>query len=360
MNERWLFYKLTKLQQYLLSVLLVSVVSAVCYLAKDYTGYRLVALVLLFTVSVCAMFFDIYPVLLAALLSALFWDFFFIPPRFTFRISNTEDALLLLSYFCMALVNAVLTYRKQLWEKMARQGEERRAAVKLYNTLINSLSHELRTPISTILGAADNLKEQALSEKDKTDLLNQIANAALRLNGNVENLLNMSRLESGVIQPVMQLCDMHELARALKAGLANNLQTHALTITVQDGLPLFWADAGLLTQALHNLVNNALVHTPPQTQVQVMASWLPTQQLQLVVEDNGGGFAEEEQQRVFEKFYRKPGAKPGGVGLGLSIAKGFVEAHKGTIHLSSKPGQGARFTIVLPVKTGDNNKLRND
>ncbi|NTW32317.1 MAG: DUF4118 domain-containing protein, partial [Bacteroidetes bacterium] len=121
--------------------MLIVAVSIACFFTADFIGYKVVALLLLVVVSLLAMVFDILPVLLAALLSALIWNFFFIPPLFTFHIADTEDALMFLMYFVIALVNAVLTFKIREAEKKARDKEEKENTIKLYNTLLNSLSH---------------------------------------------------------------------------------------------------------------------------------------------------------------------------------------------------------------------------
>src|SRR5262249_2876295 len=145
-------------KQYTFSIAFTLLVAVACYLLSDFIGYRVVAFILLVTVSLLAMVFEILPVLLAAVLSAGLWDFFFIPPKFTLIIKNAEDGLMFLMYFVIALVNAVLTTKIRKIEKEASLKEEKENTLKLYNTLINSLSHELRTPIATIIGASDNLQ----------------------------------------------------------------------------------------------------------------------------------------------------------------------------------------------------------
>ncbi|MEN9685416.1 MAG: hypothetical protein RLZZ28_1202, partial [Bacteroidota bacterium] len=175
---------LSKGRQYVYSILLISIVSGICGTFSPYVGYKVVALILLVTVSVIAMFFDIVPVLIAALMSALIWDYFFIPPHFTFQVGNSEDTILLLMYFIIALVSGVLTYKIRQIEKLARQKEEKNNTVKLYNILFNSLSHELRTPIAAIIGATDNLQNYnlQLSPSNRNDLIAEISKASFRLN----------------------------------------------------------------------------------------------------------------------------------------------------------------------------------
>jgi len=221
--DKFLFQKYSLTRQYFISISCILLVATGCYFISDLVGYRVVALILLVTVSLIAMFFDILPVLLTALLSALIWDYFFLLPRYNLRVGNTEDRILLSMYFVIALVNAVLTYKIRQIEKIARQKEEKAKTLKLYNTLLNSLSHEFRTPIATIIGATDNLLEHPgrLSGDDSKKLLTEISIASLRLNRHVENLLNMSRLESGIIQPKKDWHDVHEMILSiLSAGRA--------------------------------------------------------------------------------------------------------------------------------------------
>jgi two-component system sensor histidine kinase KdpD len=359
--QKDLFNRFSQTQQYLLGVLSVILVSAVCYFLSDFIGYKVVALILLFTVSVVAMFFDIFPVLLTALLSAIIWDYFFIPPKFTLYVSKAEDVLMLLMYFIIALVNAVLTHKKRQWEKIARSREEKRATLKLYNTLLNSLSHELRTPISTIIAATDNLKtdKAKLSEHDKDELISEISKASLRLNGNVENLLNMSRLESGVIKPIKDWCDINELIHHVKNQLKEYSVNHILNIRVKENLPLFSFDYGLISQSLYNLVYNALIYTPHNSSVTMGATHY-AKNLVLTVEDSGKGFPEEEIEHVFEKFYRLKSSQAGGTGLGLSIVKGFIEAHDGKITLENMKTGGAKFTITIPIEISNVTDLKNE
>jgi len=179
-----LINKISRPRQYLFSVLMVCIISAICYGLSTYIGYHVVGFILLLTVSLIAVVFDILPVLLTALLTALIWDYFFIPPHFTFYVSSTEDMIMLLMYFVIAMINAVLTYKIRQVEKIAMQKEEKANTVKLYNTLLNSLSHELRTPIATIIGATDNLQNNSskLTPQNRYDLIAEISKASFRLN----------------------------------------------------------------------------------------------------------------------------------------------------------------------------------
>jgi two-component system sensor histidine kinase KdpD len=345
-------FRKTRLKaQYTGSVAFTMLVAGGCYILSGFLGYRVVALILLVTVSLTAMVFEIRPVLIAAILSALLWNFFFIPPKFTLAITNAEDALMFLMYFVVAMVNAVLTSRIRKAEQEARRKEEKENTLKLYNTLLNSLSHELRTPISTIIGATDNLQAMAdkLTEFDKYELVAEISKASLQLNRQVSNLLNMSRLESGFIQPKNDWFDIGELAYDVLGQLKEEAKGRPIHIALKENLPLFKLDYGLVSQVLHNLLHNAIIYAPKYAVITVRA-YCKDLNLVLIVEDTGNGFPEDEIDKVFDKFYRLKNSGTGGTGLGLSIVKGFIEAMGGTITLKNMPEGGAIFTVEIPAE----------
>lgn len=343
-------------QQFAISIGLVVLVSSICFALSGYIGYRVVALVLLLTVSIIAISFDILPVLLAAALTASIWDFFFIPPRFNFHVDTTEDSILLIMYFVIALINAVLTFKIRQLNKAAQLKEEKANAIKLYNTLLNSLSHELRTPIATIIGATDNLqaKNENLTEEHRQLLLDEISRASLRLNQHVENLLNMSRLESGFLKPKKDWCDITEMIHDVVRKAEDNNVAQRIVIHAHPGLPLFRVDKGMLEQVVYNLLINACFHTAPDSTIHISAANYG-RLLQLVVEDNGSGFPEEELPFAFDQFYRLKNSRANGTGLGLSIVKGFTEALGGSVRLQNISTGGSRFTIDLPAETNDLN-----
>ncbi|HEX4851048.1 MAG TPA: ATP-binding protein [Puia sp.] len=344
-------WKFSGRNQYLISILIVLLVSSICFIFSNYIGSEVVAFILLLTLSFIAMILDILPVLTAAVLSAIIWDFFFILPRYNFRVGNTEDKIMLSMYFVIALINGVLTHKIRQFEELARQKEEKAQTLKLYNTLLHSLSHEFRTPIATIIGATDNLLDDPnkLSSADKSSLISEISIASMRLNQHVENLLNMSRLESGFIQPKRDWCDVSELIYEVVGRLDSELKTHQVDIDIRKDLPLFKMDQGLMVHVLYNLLNNAVQYTPEKSRILIQVDAID-EALRMIIEDNGEGFPEEETEKVFEKFYRLQNATKGGTGLGLSIVKGFVEAHEGTIDLRKGEFGGARFTIRIPTE----------
>ena len=324
-------------------------------------GYRVVAFMLLVTVSILAMFLDIVTVMIAALLSALIWDFFFINTRFTLTVGTAEDQLLLLMYFIVAMINAVLTNKIRQMEKEVKAKEEKERSVKFYNTLFSSLSHEMRTPITTIIGCIDNLQANSprLSEKNKADLLSEISVASIRLNQQVENLLNMSRLEAGVLRIKKDWCDINDLIHKTLQRLESNLHKYRVAVEIPENLPLFKLDFGLMEQVVYNLVINVTQHTPEDTLITIQAHCI-RDRFVMTIADNGFGFPEKEIDNVFDKFYRIKGATPSGTGLGLSIIKGFVEAHNGTVKLENLPVRGSKFTIEILTEKSYVNRLKDE
>ncbi len=484
--------------QYILASAIVAVVALLCFPFQQLIGYRTVSMIVLLTVSLLPLRMGPGPVLVAAAMGALMWDFFFVPPIFTFSIGHVEDAMMLAVYFIVAIVTGVLTARVRAREKAVRQREERTAALfaltnnlssahsqeeviqaavsnikkyfdadvtlilgeadgeisaqphsgssysldakefgvaswsywnekkagkytdtlpsaeatyfpisgpryplgvigvrlhrneklssdqetsldnfisqiasamerellndvnkksivvaeseRLYKILFNSISHELRTPIAAIMGASENLMKTSANQAAPStgEYTKEIHIAAERLNRLVANLLDMSRLESGMIQPKMDWCDIRDLINAAIKGLDRELLRHSVTVKVEDEMPLVKLDFGLVEQALTNLIHNAAVHTPEGSSITVEAR-VEGKECVIVVVDNGPGLAKDDLPKVFEKFYRAEGMKSGGSGLGLTIAKGFAEAHKGSLTARNRVPAGAEFTLRIPM-----------
>lgn len=345
------------LRQYVLCLLAVALVASGCFLAQDYMGHRVAALVLLMTVSVLAMLFRIGPVLASAAVSALVWNFFFIPPVFTFHIVSAEDLLMFLMYFVVASVNAVLSLKIRQAERRAQDKEQKEKAIALYNTVLNSLSHELRTPITAIIGGVDALQQggHRLSADQRAELLAGIDAASERLDRQVGDLLDMGRLESGTLAPKRDWCDVNEvISGVIHRATGPGGPMH---FVADPTLPLFKLDEGLLVTVLRNLVDNALRYTAGAVQ---LAATYSEGGCTITVADEGPGIAPAEREHVFEKFHRGEGLRTGGSGLGLSIVKGFVEAQGGTVTLSANVPAGAIFTVRIPAETSFISNLKHE
>jgi two-component system, OmpR family, sensor histidine kinase KdpD len=485
----------SNIRQYVTASLVVILTSIACFFLKEYIGYQVVSFGLLFVVSTLAFFFGTGPILLSATLSALIWDFFFIPPPYTLHVDKPEDMLMLIMFFIIALLSGVLTSRIKRQEMKIRIREERTNALyqltrelstatgieeviniakndvqkyfslksrillkndtdqldfinkfdtsinlskndmsvaawtfqhstkagkhtdtlpscnytfyplkgnqmnlgviaiqqetvftqgeeqfweafisqisgkfereylrniakqafllnesdKLYKTLFNSISHELRIPVATIMGASDSLLTTQHTEEIRKELSQEIFKASERLNRLIENLLNMSRLESGRITPRFDWYDIHDLIDNVIKNLNDELKPFRLHVVIPDDMPFVKIDFGLMEQVLYNLIYNATQYASASINLRIKAFY-DSGILTLQVMDRGPGFPEKEISLIFNKFYRVEGSKAGGTGLGLSIAKGFVEAQKGTISVENRQNGGAKFTIKIPTE----------
>ena len=486
--------------QYLLSSALVLLTALICFpLTPFLGGYRAVSLIILLTVSLLPLRMGPGPVLIAAGVGALAWDFFFIPPIFTFSIGRVEDTMMLGIYFIVAAVTGVLSARLRARDKAARQREARTSALfalakdlssahsqdevikaavaniskhfeadvavflgeadgdlspqphpassmvpdakeisvsawvywnekpagkntdtlpfaqatyypisgpryplgvigvrvrqnrkmgidqesllenfitqvasaierellneytkksivveeseRLYKTLFNSVSHELRTPVATIMGASENLLRDVATPLGTTNLdyAKEIHIAAERLNRLVAHLLDMTRVESGMLKPKLDWSDIRDVVHSATKELEKELALHPVSVSIQDEMPLVKLDFGLMEQALVNLLHNAAVHTPAGTTITV-ESFVANGECVIVVADTGPGVPHDVLPRIFDKFYRAPSASTGGTGLGLAIVRGFVEAHGGKITAQNRAAGGAEFTIRIPLK----------
>jgi two-component system, OmpR family, sensor histidine kinase KdpD len=483
---------------YAAAAAIVCGVAALSYPVHWTIGYQTVSLILLLTVALLSLKLGAGPVLLGAAISALVWNYFFIPPQFTFAIKSGQDILMFFSYFAIAAIAGTLTARIRAREMAVRMREERATALysltrdlsnaqnqddvartaasnihkyftadvalflsdadgevftsahpastfpldekefgvaawvywnekkagkftdtlpfatatyypmsgpryplgvigvrladkerltleqerllenfirqiasslereqlnemakksiasveaeRLYKTLFNSISHELRTPIAAIVSASEGLLDQTTSSREeiRRDLAGEVHTAAERLDRLVENLLDMTRLESGRIAPRRDWCDMRDLISASLRKLERELAGHRVTVSVPDDFPLVKLDFGLVEQAITNLLHNASLYTPAGTEVRIGVTQKDRNCI-ITIEDRGPGFTREALARLFEKFYRVPGTHAGGTGLGLSIVRGYVEASGGTVTAGNAPEGGAIFTITLPA-----------
>ncbi len=486
--------------QYRTAALLVLAVVIAGALAAPAISYQSVGFLFLLSVLAAGFFLTVGPVLLSAFLSALAWNFFFIPPKYTFAISRTEDALMCLAYFLTAVITGLLSRRmarnQQLlrakernsdamldilaqfafkserkeclsavlgkmrglfdgsfalifdrgkgdtetfyatpfnWLSQAREwgvatwvqenakeagwstdtlssaqalylpliahgkvtgvlsylpnnsgaapSEETRSLLlavggqlalyleqeryrlqahaaedlerseKLYQTILNSVSHEIKTPITAIVGLVSALEDEKIAGNAaaRKPMLDELSEAAERLDREVTNILDMSRLSSGVISLKKEWFEARELAEACAAKLAHKLRGRSLKMDFPEDLPFMHADFSLMEQAVGNLLANALNHTPPDVAI-VMSAARKNAELVIRVEDKGPGIPSEYMGKVFDRFFRVPGTPAGGTGLGLAIAKAVSELHGGKISVAKAPGGGTVFDITLPVE----------
>jgi two-component system sensor histidine kinase KdpD len=243
-------------------------------------------------------------------------------------------------------------FEREFLRNAAKKADLLNESDKLYKTLFNSISHELRIPVATIMGASDTLLMQSYPEETKLRLYTEINTASVRLNRLIENLLNISRLESGMITLRYDWHDVHDLVNKVTDNLKQELSLFKLSVIIPADLPMVYIDFGLIEHVLHNLILNATQHAPHGSRIR-LKFFFDNGFFTMQVMDRGNGFPETELTSVFNKFYRGKEAKAGGSGLGLSIVKGFVEAHKGTVTAENRQNGGALFTIKIPVELSE-------
>jgi two-component system sensor histidine kinase KdpD len=248
--------------------------------------------------------------------------------------------------FVTQISNAI---EKEFLNEFARKARFLNESDKLYKTLFNSISHELRIPVATIMSASESLLASQYPEDIRKELSHEILKASNRLNRLIENLLNMSRLESGRITPNLDWCDIYDLINKVTDSLQDELKPFQLQVEIGDDMPFVKIDFGLMEQVLYNLIYNATQYASISTNLRVKASY-DSGMMTIQVLDRGPGVPEKEIPLIFNKFYRIEGSKTGGTGLGLSIARGFTEAHKGTITAENRQNGGAKFTVTIPTE----------
>lgn len=232
----------------------------------------------------------------------------------------------------------------------AHQAQLRMEAERMRSSVLSSVSHDLRTPLASITGAASSLLEagQDLDYGTRRDLLESIHEEAERLSRLVHNLLQMTQLESGALQVHKDWHPLEEVVGAALGRLTKSLQDRPVTTRLPQELPLVPIDDVLIEQVLINLLDNAIKHTPTGTAIELSAR-ADGGAVTVQVADRGPGLPPGDAQRIFQKFYRSQPVSSRGAGLGLAICQGIVEAHGGRIWADNRPGGGAVFVFTIPL-----------
>jgi two-component system sensor histidine kinase KdpD len=242
---------------------------------------------------------------------------------------------------------------------LARDVEQARLAAeaeRLRSALLTSISHDLRTPLASILGSATSLKNyrNSLAENEQDELIGMIQEEAERLNRFIANLLDMTRLEAGAIEPRAEFVDLGDIVGSALERAAKVLARHRVAINLTDDLPMLRLDPVLFEQVLFNLLDNAAKYAPAGTEVRLTARQ-DNHAVRIQIIDEGQGIPPEDLERIFDKFYRvyATDSRRAGTGLGLAICRGFVEAMGGTITAGNRSDRrGAVFTITVPIPAG--------
>lgn len=228
---------------------------------------------------------------------------------------------------------------------------------QLKSAILASVSHDLRTPLTSIMAAVDNLLSTDVewNEDSKHEFYSIIKEEVERLSRLVQNLLEMARIEAGECRPVKDWGSVPDMISDVLARCVDSLVNHQVTLKIQENMPAVRWDERLMSQVLVCVLENAAKYSPAGTEIALGAD-LSVDTLRISVHDQGPGILAEEVPRIFDRFYRgKSGAKDGtGTGMGLAIARGIMAAHGGEIHVASEPGSGATFLMTMPVESRTN------
>jgi two-component system, OmpR family, sensor histidine kinase KdpD len=224
-------------------------------------------------------------------------------------------------------------------------------AERLRNSLLSAISHDLRTPLATIIGSASTLLEDQgqLTPEDKGELNRAIFEEAERMSNLINNILDMAKLDAGMVKLNKQWHPLEEIIGTVLIRLNKQLSGHGIKVNIPPGVPMIFADGVLIEQVLINLLENSVRYTPPDSRIEISAEILPGE-VSITIADNGPGIPEGQEEQLFQKFYQgHHEAAQSGVGLGLAICRAIVEAHGGIISGQNKPEGGALFSLSLPL-----------
>jgi two-component system sensor histidine kinase KdpD len=296
---------------------------------------------------VVAARFGIGPALWGALGGVLAFDFLFVPPTLSFAIHQGKDGLMLALMLAVAMLASVVV--EQL-RRSVRSAQMQAGAERLRNGVLSALSHDLRTPLTTIVGASAALCEEGLASRERSCFSQIVAQEAVRLDRLVSRLLELARLEARPSAGVRPAQAIDEVIGAALHRLECRLRGRRVTTDVPEEVPLAEFDPVLVEQVVVNLVENALNHAGRESPIEIAAR-MSRGTILVEVADRGPGVARGDEERVFERLYR--GASSGGdnlgTGLGLTICRAILTAHGGRIWLENRPGGGAVVRFTLPA-----------
>jgi two-component system sensor histidine kinase KdpD len=254
----------------------------------------------------------------------------------------------LLETFLGQIAQAIMRVRLAEQARKTQVGME---AERLRNSLLSSISHDLRTPLATIFGAASTLMEEedTLRAEDKRELTRAIYDEALRMSSLANNILDMARLDAGAIELNKQWYPLEEMIGTVLTRLQKRLEGRRVTVKLPPGIPMIYVDTVMIEQVLINLLENVLRYTPERSPVAITAE-VSAFAAEISVADQGPGIPKGLENQLFEKFYRvRNEAAQSGVGLGLAICRAIIEAHGGRIQAQNQPTGGAIFSFVIPL-----------
>jgi two-component system, OmpR family, sensor histidine kinase KdpD len=284
------------------------------------------------------------PAVVTSIVSVLAFDFFLVPPYLTLSVADIQYIFTFVAFLVVGIV--VSTFASKVREQIIQRQTE-----KLHSALLSSISHDLKTPLVSITGSLTALLDNKsnLDESHKIELLETAYQESDRLNRLVNNLLDMTKMEAGVLRFSKKRCDLRDLIGAALEQLKDKASLRFIKIDIPKYFPEVSVDFLFMLKALFNLIDNAIKYSSGDTPIEIRA-FQNQDKLKIEIKDYGFGIPKGDLRRIFDKFYRVERSRQvSGTGLGLCISKGIVEAHGGEISVESELGKGTTFTVVLPI-----------
>jgi two-component system sensor histidine kinase KdpD len=339
------------------------------YMLRPDVNPTTVALIYLLTVVLVATFFQRRAALTASVLSAAALNYFFLPPYYTFSIAEAQNWIALLVFLAVAMtvghLSATSNRRREEAERLykeledafekASEAEALRRSEKLKTSLLDAVTHDFRTPLTSIKAAVTAMiedlvlakEERKLDRQNRGELLEVINEETDRLNTFVGSMVELARFQSGESELKMTPVTAEEIVvKAAKRAKAQR-KDHKLRSKVEPSLPSLSVDSRSIVEAVYNLIDNAAKYSPEGSTISITAA-RSDGGVRFAVEDEGPGIPTEDRESVFERFYRGNKTETGGLGMGLAIVRGIIEAHGGKIWVESGR-KGARFVFDLPA-----------
>lgn len=369
-----------RLKPYALAILSADLTVAILVSVQPYVDLTVVAMVMVVAVMLCALLWRSGPALLASVVCVLSFNYFFIPPLHTFQIARADDLIAFAAFAVIAIIIGQLSARAEiraeqaearrleievLYEQLrkamneAAEAELLRRSEKLKTALLDAVTHDLRTPLTSIKAAVTTiLSELTRDDEYLRELLQVIDEESDRLNRFIQEMMDLARLEGGKAVLQREYTSMSAIVEIALERAAPLLAEHKVEVTLDEQLPHLLVDPNAISQVLYSLLDNAAKYSPVGSHIYISAEPRATSLL-IRVRDEGWGIASAFRDKVFEKFFRIQNAQPAsaegrgraGFGLGLSIAKGIVESHGGRIWFEDQPGErGTSAVVEVPFK----------
>jgi two-component system sensor histidine kinase KdpD len=300
---------------------------------------------------------------------------FFLPPVGTFTISDSENWIALFTFFVVAITAGQLSakakkraeeaerlYRElQVAFEKASQAEALKQSEKLKSALLDAVTHDLRTPLTSIKASITMLIEEhvqdsihlTLEREGRGELLEIINEETDRLNDFIQSMVELARIEAGEFYLRKSQTDVEEIISNALQRAKSLTSKHKIKVEIKDDMPLLSVDSKAIAEVVYNLLDNAAKYSPQNSKIEIEAKRVDDK-IQFSIADEGKGIAETEREKVFQKFYRADQTAKG-FGMGLAIVRGIVEAHEGQIWIEDS-GKGSKFVFDLPLKTDDRNE----